>query len=146
MEEHRRSAACSSCHRVIDPLGLALEHFDVTGNYRIKDNGQPIDAAGELYDGTRIDGLAGLRDALLKRKHMVLQSFTENLMTYALGRRIEAADMPAVRKIIHGAEAQGYRISAFVTGVIESNQFQMARPPAQEGVATTMAPAPARQH
>ncbi len=118
MEEHRASPACNSCHRVIDPLGLALEHFDVTGRYRIKDQGQPIDASGELYDGTKIDGLLGLRDVLLDRKDMVLQSFTENLMTYALGRRIEATDMPTVRAIVRAAAEQDYRISAFITAVI----------------------------
>ena len=89
MEEHRKNPACTSCHRVIDPLGLALENFDVTGKWRIKDNGVPIDATGELYDGTKIDGPASLRDALLKHKDAVLLSFTENLMTYALGRRVE---------------------------------------------------------
>jgi hypothetical protein len=125
MEEHRASPACSSCHRVIDPLGLALEHFDVTGHERIKDNGQPIDAAGQLYDGTRIDGLLGLRDVLLQRKDMVLQSFTENLMTYALGRRIEPADMPTVRAIVRTAATQEYRMSAFITGIIASPAFQM---------------------
>jgi hypothetical protein len=125
MQEHRASPACSSCHRVIDPLGLALEHFDVTGHFRIKDSGQPIDASGELYDGTRIDGLMGLRDALLQRKGMVLQAFTENLMTYALGRRIEATDMPTVRAIVRAAAKEDYRISAFIMGVIESPAFQM---------------------
>jgi mono/diheme cytochrome c family protein len=124
MAEHRASPACSSCHRVIDPLGLALEEFDVTGQHRIKDNGQPIDASGELYDGTKIDGLAGLRDVLLQRKHMVLQSFTENLMTYALGRRVEAADMPTVRAIVRAAEKEDYRVSAFIMGVIASPAFQ----------------------
>ena len=125
MEEHRASPACSSCHRVIDPLGLALEHFDVTGHERIKDSGQPIDAAGQLYDGTKIDGLLGLRDVLLQRKDMVLQSFTENLMTYALGRRIEPADMPTVRAIVRAAAKQDYKMSAFITGVIASPAFQM---------------------
>jgi hypothetical protein len=124
MEAHRASAACSSCHRVIDPLGLALERFDVTGHERIRDNGQPIDTAGELYDGTKIDGLLGLRDALLQRKHMVLQSFTESLMTYALGRRIEATDMPTVRAIVRAAGARDNRMSAFIAGVIESEAFQ----------------------
>ena len=125
MAEHRASPACNSCHRVIDPLGLALEHFDVTGRYRIKDQGQPIDASGELYDGTKIDGLLGLRDVLLDRKDMVLQSFTENLMTYALGRRIEATDMPTVRAIVREAAEQDYRISAFITAVIATPAFQM---------------------
>jgi hypothetical protein len=125
MEEHRASPAWNSCHRVIDPLGLALENFDVTGHARIKDNGQPIDSSGELYDGTKIDGLTGLRDVLLKRKDMVLQSFTENLMTYALGRRVEAEDMPTVRTIVRAAALQDYRMSAFIMGVISSPAFQM---------------------
>ncbi|HUE90162.1 MAG TPA: DUF1592 domain-containing protein [Vicinamibacterales bacterium] len=125
MEEHRASPACSSCHRVIDPLGLALEHFDVTGRYRIKDNGQPIDASGELYDGSAIDGLDGLRAALLKRQDMVLLSFTENLMTYALGRRVEASDMPLIRAIVRDAARQNYRISAFIMAVVTSHAYQM---------------------
>ena len=97
MEEHRKNPACTSCHKVIDPLGLALEHFDATGRYRIKDNEVPVDAVGDLYDGTRMDGAAGLRGALLKHQDAFLLSFTEHLMTYALGRRVEASDMPAVR-------------------------------------------------
>jgi hypothetical protein len=125
MAEHRANPSCNSCHRVIDPLGLALEHFDVTGRYRIKDQGQPIDASGELYDGTKIDGLVGLRDVLLERKDMVLQSFTESLMTYALGRRIEATDMPTVRAIVRTAAGQDYRISAFINAVIATPAFQM---------------------
>ena len=103
---------------------MALEHFDVTGHERIRDNGQPIDAVGELYDGTKIDGLSGLRDALLRRKDMVLQSFTESLMTYALGRRVEATDMPTVRAIVRAADAQDNRMSAFIIGVIDSLAFQ----------------------
>src|SRR6187401_3429682 len=89
MEQHRNNPSCNSCHRVIDPLGLALENFDVTGRYRIKDTGVPVDSTGELYDGTKIDGAAGLRQALLKRKDVFLLSFTESLMTYGLGRRVE---------------------------------------------------------
>ena len=89
MEEHRNNPICNSCHRVIDPLGLALDNFDVTGAWRIKDNEVPVDVVGDLYDGTRMDGPAGLRDALMKHQDMVLRSFTENLMTYALGRRLE---------------------------------------------------------
>jgi hypothetical protein len=124
MEQHRASPACNSCHRVIDPLGLALEHFDVTGRYRIKDNDQPIDAAGELFDGTRIDGPDGLRGVLLQRKETVLRTFTEYLMTYALGRRVEPFDMPTVRAIVRDAERQQYKMSAFVLGVIASPAFQ----------------------
>jgi hypothetical protein len=124
MEQHRASPACSSCHRVIDPLGLALEHFDVTGRYRTKDSDQPVDANGELFDGTSVEGAAGLRTVLLDRKEMVLRTFTEYLMTYALGRRLEAFDMPTVRAIVRDAAAQDYRMSAFITGIIASPAFQ----------------------
>ena len=124
MEEHRKNPACTSCHKVIDPLGLALEHFDATGRYRIKDNEVPVDAVGDLYDGTRMDGAAGLRAALLKHQDAFLLSFTEHLMTYALGRRVEPADMPAVRQVIRRAAAQQYRMSAFVRGVVATDQFQ----------------------
>ncbi len=89
MEEHRKNPSCTPCHRVIDPLGLALENFDATGRWRIKDNGQPIDSVGELYDGTRMEGPVGLRNALMKHSDLVILSFTESLMTYALGRRVE---------------------------------------------------------
>jgi hypothetical protein len=124
METHRKNPACQSCHKVIDPLGLALEHFDATGRYRIKDSGVPVDAVGDLYDGTRMDGAEGLRSALLSHKDAFLLSFTEHLMTYALGRRIEASDMPAIRAVIRGAAKQNYRISTFVRGVVASDPFQ----------------------
>ena len=132
MEEHRKSPQCASCHRVIDPLGLALENFDVTGRWRIKDSGFPVDAAGVMYDGTKLDGPAGLRAALLKHQDVFLQTFTENLMTYALGRRVEYTDMPAVRRIVRDAAKNGYRISAFIDGVVNSAAFQMrSEQPAQ---------------
>ena len=113
MEGHRSNPACRSCHRVIDPLGLALENFDVTGRWRIKDGDVPVDASGELYDGTAISGPAGLRGALLAHKDAFLLSFTESLMTYALGRRMEPADMPMVRRVIRQAGARDYRVRAF---------------------------------
>ena len=124
MEEHRRNPACTSCHKVIDPLGLALEHFDATGRYRIKDNEVPVDAVGDLYDGTRMDGAAGLRAALLEHQDAFLLSFTEHLMTYALGRRVDASDMPAVRRVIRQAASRNYAISAFVQGIVATDQFQ----------------------
>ncbi|MFP5379354.1 MAG: DUF1592 domain-containing protein, partial [Vicinamibacteria bacterium] len=127
MEEHRANPACNSCHRVIDPLGLALENFYVTGRWRAKDLGVPIDPTGELYDGTPIDGPGGLRAALLKHQHAVLLSFTESLMTYALGRRLEPSDMPAIRRIVREAAAEDYRLSAFVRGVVRTDAFQMSR-------------------
>ena len=137
MEQHRSNPQCTSCHRVIDPLGLALENFDATGKWRIRDGGITVDTAGQLFDGTSIEGPSGLRDSLLRHKDVVLLSFTRSLMTYALGRRVEAADMPTVRRIIRDAEAQNYRISAFVTGIIESDAFRMAKLPASQRQALT---------
>ncbi|MFN8061647.1 MAG: DUF1592 domain-containing protein [Vicinamibacterales bacterium] len=127
MEEHRKNPACNSCHRVIDPLGLALENFDATGAWRIKDNEVPVDALGDLYDGTKMDGPAGLRAALTKHQDVFLMSFTESLMTYALGRRVEYFDMPAIRAIVRDAAKHDQRMSAFILGVVNSAAFQMSR-------------------
>ena len=124
MEQHRANPACNSCHRVIDPLGLALENFDVTGAWRIKENGVPIDPSGELYDGSTLNGPDGLRQALLKYSDAFLTTFSENLMAYALGRRVEYYDMPAIRKIIREAAANDYRMSSFILGVVKSAAFQ----------------------
>jgi hypothetical protein len=141
MEEHRANPACQSCHRMIDPIGLSLENFDPTGKWRIKDGESAVDARGVLYDGTAMDGPAGLRDALLKHQDVVLRAFTESLMTYALGRRIEPADMPAVRSIIRGAEANNYRMSSFIQGVVATSAFRMS---AAEPAATTTTERPQR--
>ena len=143
MEEHRKNPACLSCHRVIDPLGLALENYDVTGAWRIKDSGVPVDSVGDLYDGTRMDGPAGLRSALVKHKDAFLLSFTESLMTYALGRRIEYFDMPAVRAIVREAATQDYRMSSFILGVVRSAPFRMSR--IEETLTTEAAAAASRR-
>jgi mono/diheme cytochrome c family protein len=136
MEQHRSNPQCTSCHRVIDPLGLALENFDVTGQWRIKDNGVTIDPSGTLYDGSSISGPAGLRQALLKRSDVVVSSFTESLMTYALGRRVEFYDMATVRGIGRDAAKNGYKMSSFILGVINSAAFQMSRADAVETTAS----------
>ena len=125
MEEHRKNPSCTSCHRVIDPLGLALEDFDVTGAWRIKDNEVPVDVNGDLYDGTRMEGPAGLRAALMKHQDMFLTGFTESLMTYATGRRIEYSDMPAIRAIVRDAGKKDNTLSAFVMGVVNNSAFKM---------------------
>ena len=125
MEQHRSNPACNSCHRVIDPLGLALENFDATGAWRIKDNGVPIDAAGELYDGTPVSSAEDLRQALLNRPTPLIRTFTENLMAYALGRRLEYYDMPTVREIARAAAAHDDRLSEFILGIVNSAAFQM---------------------
>ena len=127
MEQHRANPQCNSCHRVIDPLGLALENFDVTGRWRIRDNGNLVDPVGDLYDGTKMTGPNGLRAALLKHQDMFFLSFTERLMTYSLGRRVEYFDMPAIRKIVRDAAKDNNRFSAFVLGVVNSRAFQMSR-------------------
>ena len=126
MEEHRANPACNSCHRVIDPIGLALENFDVTGAWRIRDTGAPVETAGELYDGTPIHGPDDLRTALTSRPEPLARSFTENLLAYALGRRVEDHDMPEVRRIVRAARAQDYKLSTFVKEVARSTPFRMA--------------------
>jgi hypothetical protein len=127
MEAHRANPACSSCHRLIDPIGLALENFDVTGVWRIKDNGVPIDATTVLFDGTALNGPASLRQAILKYADAFTGNLTENLLTYALGRRVEYYDMPTVRAIVRGAAREDLRFSSFVLGIVKSVPFQMSR-------------------
>ena len=125
MELHRKNPACMSCHRMIDPIGLALENFDVTGAWRIKDNGAPIDPASTLYDGTPLASTADLQQALMKRSDVLVRTFTENLATYALGRRLAASDMPMVRAVVRRAAADDYKFSAFVTAIVTSPAFRM---------------------
>ncbi len=125
IESHRKSPQCASCHRFIDPLGMTLEQFDVTGAWRTEESGAAIDARGELFDGTAMDGPAGLRRALLERQTMVLRTFTENLLTYALGRRLEALGHAGRARHREAAAADGYRMSSFVRGVAASAPFTM---------------------
>ncbi|HEY1302255.1 MAG TPA: DUF1592 domain-containing protein [Vicinamibacterales bacterium] len=125
MELHRSSPTCAGCHKVMDPLGLALENFDAVGAWRTRESGVPIDASGELTDGSRIDGVSALRDALLKRPEVLVGTTTEKLMTYALGRGLESYDMPAVRAIVRTAARDEYRFSSIVRGIVTSVPFQM---------------------
>jgi hypothetical protein len=127
MEMHRDNASCRSCHQFIDPIGLALDNFDVTGRWRLRENGNPVDSRGDYYDGTPIASPAELKAVLLKRPAPLLRTFTANLMAYALGRRIEYYDMPTVRRIVGAAEAGGYRINDFIIGVVMSDAFRMRR-------------------
>ena len=124
MERHRSDPVCMSCHRVIDPLGLALENFDATGAWRIRDNGAIIEASGELYDGSLLDGPSGLRRALLKYSDPFITTFTENLMAYGLGRRVEYYDMPVVRSIVAAAAGNNHRMVSFILGIVRSAAFQ----------------------
>jgi hypothetical protein len=131
MEEHRKNPTCRSCHQYMDPIGLALDNFDVTGKWRIRENNMALDTRGEMYDGTPVSNPDELRLALLKRPTPLVRTFTENLMAYALGRRVEYFDKPAVRAIAREAEANDYRLSSFILGVVRSPAFQMKR---EEGI------------
>jgi hypothetical protein len=111
----------------MDPIGLALDNFDVTGAWRIKDRGVPVDPAGQLYDGTMLEGPADLRQALVQRADVVLTHFTESLLAYASGRRTEYYDMPTVRRIVRQAAQDDFRISSFILGVANSPPFRMAQ-------------------
>ena len=127
MELHRENPACSSCHSLMDPIGLALDNYDVTGRWRLRENGNPIDTRGDFYDGTPVSDPVELIDALLKRPIPLVRNFTENLMAFALGRRVEHYDQPTVREISKNAEKDGYRLSSFIMGIIQSDAFQMKR-------------------
>ncbi|MEX2609832.1 MAG: DUF1592 domain-containing protein, partial [Gemmatimonadota bacterium] len=129
MEMHRANAVCRSCHQYMDPIGLALDNFDVTGRWRTKENGAALDTRGELYDGTPVSTPAELQAALLERPIPLLRNFTLNLMAYGLGRRVEYFDQPTVRAVTAQAARQDYRFSAFVLGIVESDAFRMKRLP-----------------
>ncbi len=129
MEMHRANPSCNSCHTMIDPIGLALENFDVTGAWRIRDQGMPIQVEGELYDGTPLEKPGDLREALVDREESLVRGFTENLLAYALGRRIEYYDMPMVRTIEDRAAADDYRLTTFIMGVVDSPAFRTGRLP-----------------
>jgi cytochrome c551/c552 len=128
MEKHRENPTCASCHKVLDPLGFALDNFDAIGAWRtLGEDGTPIDASGVLADGTKVNGAVDLRNAILSRPNVFVGTMTEKLMIYALGRGLEYNDMPAVRGIVHSAAGKDYRFSALVMGVVKSAPFQMRR-------------------
>ena len=127
MEKHREDPTCRSCHRFMDPIGLALDQFDVTGKWRLYENGSPLDTGGEFYDGTQISTPAQLSAVLLKRPVPLVRTLTENLMAFSLGRRVEYYDQPTIRAIARDAEANGYRMSSFIIGVIKSDAFRLKR-------------------
>jgi hypothetical protein len=125
MELHRQSAVCASCHQRMDPLGFSLENFDALGKWRTESDGAPIDAAASLPDGTRFDGITGLRQLVASHKEDFVRTFTEKLLAYAVGRGIEPADYPAIRKIARDAAFQDYRWSAIALGIVNSPAFRM---------------------
>jgi hypothetical protein len=125
LESHRANPSCASCHQIMDPIGLALENFDLIGRWRTEENGKALDTTTELIDGTRIDGPTALRQALLDRGDAVASTIIEKLLSYALGRHLHARDMAAVRKIAAGAREDEYRFSGLVLGIVESTPFRM---------------------
>ena len=125
MEIHRANPTCNSCHRFMDPIGLALDSYGVTGKWRIREAGNELDTRGDFYDGTSITSPVELQQALLKRPIPLVRTFTANLMAYALGRRVEYFDQPTIRRIVRDAEEQDYRMSAFFTGIVMSDAFRM---------------------
>src|SRR5437773_4185362 len=129
MEEHRANPACSSCHRMMDPIGFALENFDGTGKWRTREAGQRIDASGQLVDGSKIDGVVSLRQGLLRYSPQFVRTVTEKLLTYALGRGVEYDDMPMVRSVVREAAKNDYSLSAIVLEIVKSAPFQMNRKP-----------------
>jgi hypothetical protein len=123
---HRANAACASCHRVMDPIGFALENFDAVGQWQSKTReGLPIDAAGMLADGTKVDGPVALRNAILSRPDVFVGTVAEKMLIYALGRGLEPVDMPVVRGIVRGAAAQNYAMQSILLGIVRSMPFQM---------------------
>jgi hypothetical protein len=128
LEAHRANPTCASCHRLLDPLGLALENFDAVGAWRLRDGGtlgEPVDATGELVDGTRVDGVVALRQALVRQPETFVRTMTEKLLIYAVGRGLTATDMPVVRGVVRDAAPQNYRFSSLVLGIVKSAPFQM---------------------
>ena len=128
MEEHRANPACANCHKIMDPIGLSLENFDAVGAWRTHDGGalgSPIDASGELMDGTKIDGVVTLRQALVRQPEIFVGALTEKLLTYALGRGVAYYDMPVVRSIVRDAAQRDYRFSSIIIGIATSTPFQM---------------------
>jgi cytochrome c553 len=125
MAEHRKNPVCASCHKVMDPIGLSLDNFDVDGSWRTEDAGHPIDATGELVDGSAVDGVVTLRKALMAHPDVFVRTMTEKLLIYALGRGLDARDMPAVRAIMREGAARDDRFSSLVFGIVHSTPFTM---------------------
>ena len=126
MEQHRSKPLCAGCHKLMDPIGFALENFDVVGTWRTTNEfGVALDTVDVMADGQKIDGVGTLRQALLKRPDVFVQTLTEKLLVYALGRGLTAQDMPVVRAIVRQSQGQAYRFSALVQGIVDSVPFQM---------------------
>ncbi|HEY7820919.1 MAG TPA: DUF1588 domain-containing protein, partial [Vicinamibacteria bacterium] len=127
LEIHRENPTCHSCHRFMDPIGLALDGYDVTGRVRTRENGVSLDTRGTYYDGTDISTPPELTEVLLKRPIPLVRNFTANLLAFAIGRRVEYFDQPVIRAVARKAEENDYRMSSFILGVVESDPFQRVK-------------------
>jgi hypothetical protein len=127
LDEHRANAACASCHNLMDPIGFSLENYDAVGRWRTVEEGEPVDSAGGLPDGRTFTGVSGLEQGLRSRPELFVGTLTEKLLTFALGRGIESCDAPAVRKIVHDAQANNFRFSSVILGVVNSTPFTMRK-------------------
>jgi hypothetical protein len=136
MEAHRKSPVCNACHQFMDPIGLALDNFDVTGQWRIRENGNPLDTRGNFYDGSPVASPSDLRQAILQRPVPLVRTFTRNLLGYATGRSITYADGPAIRAIERQAQLDDYRMASFILGVVKSDAFRMKTMGEAAGTAT----------
>jgi len=125
IEMHRKNAPCSTCHKIMDPIGFSMENFDAVGTWRTTDNGSLIDPSGVLVDGSKLDGVKGMREALLRYSPQFVRVVTEKLFIYALGRGTEYYDMPLIRSIVGDAGAKNDRFSALIVGIVKSEPFQV---------------------
>jgi mono/diheme cytochrome c family protein len=125
MEEHRENPACSGCHSIMDPIGFAMENFDAVGAWRTHEARVPIDASGQLLDGTRVSGVVELKKALMRQPERFVETFTEKLMTYALGRGLAYYDIPTVRAVVRDSARSNYKFSSIVSEIVQSTPFQM---------------------
>lgn len=132
MEMHRSDPVCAACHKVMDPIGLALDNFDVTGKWRTREFGMPLDTASTFYDGTLIETPADLSQVILKRPVPLVREFTANLMAYAIGRRVDHYDQPAVRAIVDKAAEDEYRLRSLIAGIVTSDRFRMKEVPERD--------------
>jgi len=144
MEAHRKNPSCAVCHVRMDPLGFSLENFDALGKWRTASEGIPVDASGALPDGTRFEGISGLRQLIASHQEDFARTFTQKLLAFALGRSLDARDLPAVRRIARDAAGSGYRWSSLIVGVATSTPFTMSTAQDPQGGATTAPSASAR--
>jgi hypothetical protein len=125
MLQHRANPACAGCHAKMDPIGFALENFDAVGRWRDEDGGKPIDVVSTLPDGTRLDGIDGVRQLLLRDPGLFVEAMTSKLLMYAVGRNVQYYDGPAIRAIARESQKRNYTFASLVEGVVTSDQFQM---------------------